>query len=117
MIKYKDKEKPKEIGLYGLGLGQKTNLDLGLDVFDGVGGLHLEGDGLASEGLNKDLHAAAESQDEVESALLLDVVVRQSASVLQLLPGEDQPLLVRRDPLLILRQKVHMKSKSTIHIS
>ena len=115
MIKYKDKENPKEIGLYGL--GQKTNLDLGLDVFDGVGGLHLEGDGLASEGLNKDLHAAAESQDEVESALLLDVVVRQSASVLQLLPGEDQPLLVRRDPLLILRQKVHMKSKSTIHIS
>ena len=77
MIKYKDKEKPKEIGLFGLGQRQKTNLDLGLDVFDGVGGLHLEGDGLASEGLNKDLHAAAESQDEVESALLLDVVIRQ----------------------------------------
>ena len=31
-------------------------LDLGLDVLDGVRGLHLEGDGLAREGLHKDLH-------------------------------------------------------------
>ena len=60
---------------------------------------------------------AAEPQDEVEGALLLDVVVGEGAPILQLLPGEDQSLLIRRDPLLILRQKVHMKSKSTIHIS
>jgi hypothetical protein len=33
----------------------------------------------------------------VESGLLLDVVVGQGAAVLQLLPGEDQTLLVRRD--------------------
>ena len=33
-------------------------LDLGLDVLDGVGGLDLKGDGLASEGLDEDLHAA-----------------------------------------------------------
>ena len=33
---------------------------------------------------------------------LLDVVIRQGAAVLQLLPGEDQALLVRRDALLIL---------------
>jgi hypothetical protein len=38
----------------------------------------------------------------VEGGLLLDVVVSQGASVLQLLPGEDQPLLVRRDSLLVL---------------
>ena len=31
-------------------------LDLGLDVLDGVGGLDLKGDGLASQGLYKDLH-------------------------------------------------------------
>lgn len=31
-------------------------LNLGLDVVDGVGRLHLQGDGLASESLNKDLH-------------------------------------------------------------
>merc|ERR1719442_210523 len=48
------------------------------------------------------LHPAAEPQDEVEGALLLYVVVGESAPVLQLLPGEDQPLLIRRNPLLVL---------------
>ena len=32
-------------------------LDLGLDVVDGVGGLHLEGDGLSSEGFDENLHS------------------------------------------------------------
>ena len=32
-------------------------LDFGLDVVDGVGGLHLEGDSLPREGLDEDLHA------------------------------------------------------------
>ena len=85
------------------GLGQKTNLDLGLDVFDGVGGLHLESDGLAGESLDEDLHATTEPQDEVEGALLLNVVVGEGAPVLQLLPGEDEPLLVRGDTLLVLK--------------
>ena len=49
------------------------------------------------------LHPAAEPQDEVEGALLLDVVIRESSSVLELLPGKDQPLLVRWNPLLILK--------------
>ena len=31
-------------------------LDLGLDVIDGIGRFHLEGDGLSGEGLDKDLH-------------------------------------------------------------
>ena len=31
-------------------------LDLGLDILDGVGGLDLEGDGLAREGLDENLH-------------------------------------------------------------
>ena len=34
----------------------KTNLDLRLDVLDGVRRLHLEGDGLAGQGLDEDLH-------------------------------------------------------------
>jgi hypothetical protein len=33
----------------------------------------------------------------VERGLLLDVIVRKCAAILQLLPGKDQPLLVRRD--------------------
>merc|ERR1711913_1813 len=38
----------------------------------------------------------------MESALLLDVVVRESSSVLQLLASEDQPLLIWGDSLLVL---------------
>jgi len=41
-------------------------LDLGLDVLNGVRRLNIEGDGLAGESLNEDLHATAESQDQVE---------------------------------------------------
>ena len=36
-------------------------LNLGLDIVDGVRRLHLEGDGLAREGLDEDLHAATQT--------------------------------------------------------
>ena len=39
---------------------------------------------------------------QVEGRLLLDVVVRQRAAVLQLLAGKDQALLVWWDALLVL---------------
>ena len=55
--------------------------------------------GLA-EGLDEDLHAAAQAQHEVQRRLLLDVVVRERAAVLELLAGEDEALLVRRMPSL-----------------
>ena len=38
----------------------------------------------------------------MESRLLLDVVVGKGATVLKLLAGEDQALLVRRNALLVL---------------
>ena len=38
-------------------------LDLGLHVLDGVTGLHLQGDGLAGQGLHEDLHATTETKD------------------------------------------------------
>ena len=38
----------------------------------------------------------------MERRLLLDVVVRQRAAVLELLAGEDQALLVGRDALFVL---------------
>ena len=72
-------------------------LDLGLDIVNGVAGLDLQGDGLASQGLDKDLHATAQTEHQVESGLLLDVVVSQSAAIFQLLASKDQALLVRRD--------------------
>ena len=48
------------------------------------------------------LASPTETQDQVQGALLLDVVVGESPSVLELLTGEDKPLLVRRDALLVL---------------
>nr|AFK34695.1 unknown [Lotus japonicus] len=48
------------------------------------------------------LSATAETEDKVESGLLLDVVVSKCAAVFQLLPGEDETLLVRWDSLLVL---------------
>merc|ERR1719333_699147 len=46
--------------------------------------------------------SSSQSEHQVEGGLLLDVVIRQSPSILQLLAGKDQPLLVRRDPFLVL---------------
>merc|ERR1712210_129700 len=77
-------------------------LDLGLDVLNGIRGLNLKGDGLASQSLDKDLHTASQTQDQVEGGLLLDVVVRQGPAILQLLAGEDEPLLVWGNALLVL---------------
>jgi hypothetical protein len=50
-------------------------LDLGLDVFDGVCWLNIKSDGFSSEGLDEDLHTSSESEDQVESGLLLDIVI------------------------------------------
>merc|ERR1711934_908086 len=65
-------------------------LDLGFDIFNGVSWLDIEGDGLSSERLDEDLHTTSESQDEMESGLLLDVVVGEGSAVLELLTSEDE---------------------------
>ena len=53
-----------------------------------------------------DLHlthaTASEAEDQVQGGLLLDVVVRKGAAILELLTGEDESLLIRRDAFLIL---------------
>ena len=49
------------------------------------------------------LGASPQPQHQVEGGLLLDVVVGQSPPILQLLPGKDQPLLIRRNPFLVLK--------------
>jgi hypothetical protein len=77
-------------------------LDLGLDVIDGVGWLNIEGDGLTGEGLDEDLHSTSKSQDQMEGRFLLNVVVRKSSAVFELLSSEDESLLIRRDAFLIL---------------
>jgi len=77
-------------------------LDLGLDVLDGVSWLNIKGDGLTSEGLDEDLHSTSKSEDEMESGLLLDVVVGEGSSILKLLTSEDESLLIWRDTFLVL---------------
>jgi hypothetical protein len=53
-------------------------------------------------GERTDLHATTEAQDQVESGLLLDVVVGEGTAILKLLASKNQALLVRRDALLVL---------------
>ena len=89
----------------------RGNSFLVLDLlFHGLGGirrLNLEGDGLSGEGFHKDLHTTTKTKDQMKSRLLLDVVVGESATILQLLPSEDKTLLVRGNSFLILDLLFH----------
>merc|ERR1711899_544426 len=67
-------------------------LNFGFDVLDGIRSLNLKGDGLACKGLDENLHPSSESQDEVKSRFLLDIVVGQGPAIFQLLASKDQPL-------------------------
>ena len=82
-------------------------LDLLFHGLDGVGGLYLEGDGLPSQGLDEDLHTTTKTKDQMKSGLLLDVVIGESAAVLQLLSSEDKTLLVRGNSFLVLDLLFH----------
>merc|ERR1712142_213911 len=77
-------------------------LDLSLDIFNGVRWLYLKGDGLASQGLDKNLHTTSQSKYQVQSGLLLDVVVREGAAILKLFASKDQPLLIWGNTFLVL---------------
>ena len=48
------------------------------------------------------LAATAKAEDEVQGGLLLDVVIRQCATIFELLAREDETLLVRGDAFLVL---------------
>jgi len=48
------------------------------------------------------LGTTTKTQDEMESRLLLDVVIGEGTAVFELLSGKDQALLVRRDSFLVL---------------
>ncbi len=63
-------------------------------IVDGVEAFDLKSDGLSSQGLNEDLHTTTKTEDEMESQLLLDVVIGEGAVVFKLLSGEDESLLV-----------------------
>merc|ERR1711936_315337 len=77
-------------------------LDLSLDIFNGVRWFNLKGDGLASQGLDKNLHTSTKTENQMQSGLLLDVVVREGATILKLFASKDQPLLVWGNAFLVL---------------
>ncbi len=77
-------------------------LDLSLDVLNSVWGLNVEGDGLSSQSLDEDLHTSSQSEDQVESRFFLDVVIRESSSIFELLTSEDESLLIGWDTFLVL---------------
>ena len=77
-------------------------LDLGLHILNCVRGLNIKGNSLSSQGLDEDLHTSSQSEDQMESGLLLDIIVRQSSSVLKLFPCEDESLLIRWDSFFVL---------------
>ena len=47
------------------------------------------------------VHAVANVKDQMESGLLLDVVVSETAAIFELLSGENQALLIRGIPCLV----------------
>jgi len=54
------------------------------------------------------LRTTTEAEDEVESGLLLDVVVRESSAILELLAGEDETLLIGWNSLLVLNLRLYI---------
>jgi len=52
--------------------------------------------------------ATTKAEHQVQSRLLLNVVIRQSASILELLASKDQALLVRRNAFLVLNLLLHV---------
>jgi len=83
-------------------------LNLGLNILYGVRGLNLQGDSFTSQGLHKDLHSTTQPQNQVQGALLLDVVIAESAPIFQLLASKDKALLVGRNALLVLDLRLHI---------
>ena len=83
-------------------------LNLRLHVVNGVRRLHLQLDHLSGQRLDKDLHAATGTKDQVQGALLLDVVIRKGASVFELLAGKDEALLIWGNALLVLDLRLHV---------
>ena len=57
----------------------------------------------------KELTATSpQTEDQVQGRLFLDVVVRKSAAIFQLLACKDEPLLVRGDAFFILDLGLHV---------
>merc|ERR1712008_363336 len=59
-------------------------LDLCFNVLNGVRGFDLESDGFAGQSFDKNLHTSTETENQMQSGFLLNVVVREGATILKL---------------------------------
>ena len=73
-------------------------LNLCLNVVDSVRGFYFQGNSLAGQCLDKNLHSSTETENKVKSGFFLNVIVGKSPAIFKLLPRKDKSLLVRRDP-------------------
>ena len=65
----------------------------------------------------KDLHSTTKTKDQIYSRFLLDIIIRNDASILELLSSKDQTLLVRSNALLVLDLCLHVFDRVTwLHI-
>jgi hypothetical protein len=55
-----------------------------------------------------DLVSSTETEHQVKGGLLLDVIITQSAAILELLSSKDKTLLVRGDSFLVLDLRLHV---------
>lgn len=73
---------------------------------------------LAGKNLERGLNdTTTETEDEVKGRLLLDVVVREGAAILELLTSEDEALLIGRDTFLVLDNQNEKKGESLVRKS
>ena len=63
---------------------------------------------LTTKEIGKDLHSSSKAKDEMESRLLLDVIVRECATIFELLSHEDEVLLIRGNALFVLDLGLHV---------
>jgi len=77
-------------------------LDLSFHVGNSIWRLNVQSNRLPCKSLYKDLHTTSQAKDEMKSRLLLDVVICKRSTILQLLPSEDETLLIRRNTFLVL---------------
>merc|ERR1712161_108854 len=77
-------------------------LNLGLNILNGVGGFDLQSNGLSGQGLDENLHTSTKTENQMQSRLLLDVVVGEGAAILKLFASKDQSLLIWGNSFLVL---------------
>mmetsp|Transcript_11628 Transcript_11628/g.33473 ORF Transcript_11628/g.33473 Transcript_11628/m.33473 type:complete len:217 (+) Transcript_11628:1088-1738(+) len=81
---------------------QVLALDHGFSNGGGVLLQFLDHGGVVKDSTGNLTVSSSQAKNQVQRGFLLDVVVTQGASVLQLLSGKDETLLVGRNPLLVL---------------